>query len=676
MPISFHHSIANRELMANAIRALSMDAVQLANSGHPGAPMGMAEMATVLWSGSLKHNPANPKWFDRDRFVLSNGHASMLLYSVLHLTGYDLSIDDLKQFRKLHSKTPGHPEHGITPGVETTTGPLGQGIATAVGMALAEKLMGREFNEASHKIVDHKTYVFMGDGCLMEGLSQEAISLAGVLNLSKLIVFWDDNRISIDGDVEGWFTDDTGMRFNASGWNVIRNVDGHDADALHAAVLEAIANADDDHGPTLICCLTQIGKGSPNKAGTADVHGAALGTTEIAETRSALDWPHAPFEIPKSIYALWSARESGASSDAAWNERFRSYTIQFPAKANEFTRRMRGEAPVDFGSHLPKLIAEAEAQITPVASRKASQQSIERLAKLLPELLGGSADLTGSNLTDWSDCKSVGAYDGGNYIHWGVREFGMAAAMNGMALHGGYKVFGGTFLVFSDYCRNAIRLAALMKLPVTYVFTHDSIGLGEDGPTHQPVEHVASLRLIPNIHVWRPADAVETQTAWNAAVTRDDGPSVLALSRQNLPPVTLGHGALGDIARGGYILRNVRDPQVVLVATGSEVHLAVEAAELLEKSGIATRVVSLPCTNLFDIQTVEYQDAVIPHDIPAVAIEAGHVDGLRKYVGRRGIVIGMTTFGESAPAKDLYAHFGIATNNIVESASTLVRRSC
>ena len=658
--------------MANAIRALAMDSVQAANSGHPGAPMGMAEIAVALWGRHLKHNPLDPKWSDRDRFVLSNGHGSMLLYALLHLTGYALPIEELKRFRQLHSLTPGHPEYGITPGVETTTGPLGQGITTAVGMALAEKLLGQEFNKPSAKVVDHKTYVFMGDGCLMEGITQEAISLAGVLRLSKMIAIWDNNKISIDGNVEGWFTDDTAMRFEACGWNVIRNVDGHSVCAVNGALEEAIANADDDQGPTLICCRTEIGRGSPNKAGTAEVHGAALGDAEIQATRAAIGWHHPPFVIPEDVYASWTARETGAGLQARWQERFSAYSKSYPTEAAEFLRRMRGERSTALSNKLALMVDEAAKLTMPIASRKASQQSIERIALVTPELLGGSADLTGSNLTDWPECGTVDANTFGRYIHWGVREFAMAAAMNGIALHGGYRVFGGTFLVFSDYCRNAIRLSALMKLPVTYVFTHDSIGLGEDGPTHQPIEHIASLRLIPNLYVWRPADAVETQIAWNCAMTRTDGPTALALSRQNLPAVTLGHGGISSIARGGYVLRDAHSPQIVLLATGSEVGLAVDAAVALERAGVSARVVSMPCTALFDAQDPGYQDEVLPPSVPVVGIEAGHPDGLRKYVGRKGRVLGISTFGESAPAKQLYAHFGLTVENLVANALEVV----
>ncbi|TSE37412.1 Transketolase 1 [Tepidimonas fonticaldi] len=653
--------------MANAIRMLAVDAVEQAKSGHPGAPMGMAEIAEVLWNRHLKHNPANPAWADRDRFVLSNGHGSMLIYALLHLTGYDLAVEELKAFRQLHSKTPGHPEVGITPGVETTTGPLGQGIANAVGMALAEKLLAAEFNRPGHTIVDHYTYVFLGDGCMMEGISHEVCSLAGTLRLPKLIAFYDDNGISIDGHVEGWFADDTPARFEAYGWHVIRNVDGHDPDAVDAAIRLAKAQARRPDGkPTLICCKTVIGQGSPNKAGTHDVHGAALGAAEVAATRAALEWPHAPFEIPAEIYAAWDARAHGAAAEAAWRQRFAAYAEAYPELAAEFERRMRGELKPELAERLPALLDAAAARTDAVATRKASQLALDELAPLIPEFFGGSADLTGSNLTNFKGCTIAGRDRWGNHLSYGVREFGMAAMMNGIALHGGYLPYGGTFLTFSDYSRNAIRMAALMKQRVVHVFTHDSIGLGEDGPTHQSVEHVPSLRLIPQLDVWRPADALETLVAWAAAVQRRDGPSALCLSRQNLPVVTQRAHADGA-ARGGYVLKDMDGARAVILATGSEVSIALKAQELLAAEGIPTRVVSMPSTSVFDRQDAAYQDAVLPPALPAVAVEAAHPDFWRKYVGRRGRVVGIDRFGESAPAPALYEYFGLTPAKVAQA---------
>jgi transketolase len=664
--------------MANAIRMLSVDAVEQAKSGHPGAPMGMADIAEVLWNRHLKHNPVNPHWPDRDRFVLSNGHGSMLIYALLHLTGYDLPMAELKRFRQLHSKTAGHPEVGITPGVETTTGPLGQGIANAVGMALAEKLLADEFNredeDVSHVIVDHHTYAFLGDGCMMEGISHEACALAGTLRLSKLIAFYDDNGISIDGHVEGWFTDDTPARFTAYGWHVIPNVDGHNPAAVEAALVEARQQGALPHGkPTLICCKTVIGQGSPNKAGTHDVHGAALGAAEVQATRDELGWTAAPFEVPADIAQAWDAKARGAAAERAWRTRFEAYRTQYPLEAAEFERRMAGELLPEFAARLPALFETIAAKADAVATRKASQNALDLLSALVPEFFGGSADLTGSNLTNFKGCVKAGRDAWGNHMSYGVREFGMAAMMNGMALHGGYIPYGGTFLTFSDYSRNAIRMAALMKQRVIHVFTHDSIGLGEDGPTHQSVEHVPSLRLIPNLDVWRPADGLETAVAWACAIERRDGPSAMALSRQNLPRLADRAEQAAHIRRGGYILAEQDAPEAVIMATGSETMLAMQAHELLAKEGIATRVVSMPCTNVFDRQPPSYQDAVLPLDLPAVAVEAAHPDFWRKYVGRRGHVVGIATFGESAPAKDLYSHFGITTEAIVQAVRRLVR---
>ena len=666
-------SPAPTALMANAIRALAMDAVQQANSGHPGMPMGMAEIAVALWSRHLKHNPLDPHWADRDRFVLSNGHGSMLLYSLLHLTGYDLPLSELKHFRQMHSKTPGHPEYGITPGVETTTGPLGQGLANAVGMALAESLLAAEFNKADAKIVDHHTYVFLGDGCLMEGISHEACSLAGTLKLNKLIALYDDNGISIDGHVEYWFADDTPKRFEAYGWNVIRNVDGHDVQAVDAA----IASAKQADKPTLICCKTVIGKGAPTKAGGHDAHGAPLGAQEIAATREAIGWKWEPFVIPQEVYAAWDAKQAGAQREAQWNDSFAQYRAKYPQEAAEFERRASGKLPADWAAKAQAIIAGANERAETVATRKASQQAIEGLAAVLPELLGGSADLTGSNLTNWKASKPVRAGEHGiqwgNHVNYGVREFGMSAAINGIALHGGYKAFGGTFLTFSDYSRNALRVAALMKSPSIFVFTHDSIGLGEDGPTHQSVEHVASLRLIPNLHVWRPADTVETAVAWTQAV-EFQGPSCLIFSRQNLPFTPRSDAQIANIAKGGYVLRDWNDDivarKIILIATGSEIELALAAVEPLAQQGIAARVVSMPATTVFDRQDAEYRERVLPKGVRRVAIEAGVTDFWRKYVGLEGGVVGIDTFGESAPAGVLFKHFGFTVEHVVAAAKS------
>ncbi|PKO70652.1 MAG: transketolase [Betaproteobacteria bacterium HGW-Betaproteobacteria-16] len=662
--------------MANAIRMLAVDAVEKAKSGHPGAPMGMADIAEVLWSRHLKHNPSNPHWPDRDRFVLSNGHGSMLIYALLHLTGYDLPMSELKNFRQLHSKTAGHPEVGITPGVETTTGPLGQGISNAVGMALAEKLLAQEFNredeDVSHHIVDHHTYAFLGDGCMMEGISHEACALAGTLRLSKLVAFYDDNGISIDGHVEGWFTDDTPKRFEAYGWHVIPSVDGHNPAAIEAALVEAKKQGALPHGkPTLICCKTVIGMGSPNKAGTHDVHGAALGAAEVSATREQLGWTAPPFDIPDEIAIAWNAVERGAAAERAWRHRFEAYRTQYPLEAAEFERRMAGDLLPAFADKLPEVLEAIAAKADAYATRKASQNALDVLAPLVPEFFGGSADLTGSNLTNFKGCVKAGRDAWGNHMSYGVREFGMAAIMNGIALHGGYIPYGGTFLTFSDYSRNAIRMAALMKLRVIHVFTHDSIGLGEDGPTHQSVEHIPSLRMVPGLDVWRPADGLETAVAWACAIERRDGPSALCLSRQNLPRLT--EAALANrVRQGGYVLAEGVNPVAVMVATGSETSLAMEAHRALAAEGIATRVVSMPCTNVFDRQPLAYQHAVLPLDLPAVAVEAAHPDFWRKYVGRTGAVVGITSFGESAPAKDLYEHFGITVRKVVEAVKGLL----
>ena len=662
----------SRRERANAIRALSMDAVQKANSGHPGAPMGMADIAEVLWRDYLKHNPSNPSFADRDRFVLSNGHGSMLIYSLLHLTGYDLGIEDLKNFRQLHSRTPGHPEYGYTPGVETTTGPLGQGIANAVGFAIAEKVLGAQFNRDGHQIVDHFTYAFLGDGCMMEGISHEVCSLAGTLGLGKLIAFYDDNGISIDGEVEGWFTDDTPKRFEAYGWQVIRNVDGHDADEIKTAIETARA---EHERPTLICCKTTIGFGSPNKGGKEDCHGAPLGAEEIALTRAALKWNHGPFEIPADIYAEWDAKAAGAKVEAEWNQRFDAYAKAYPELAAEFKRRDSGELPADFSEKAQAYINEVAAKGETIASRKASQNALNAFGPLLPEFLGGSADLAGSNLTLWKGCKGVSADDAsGNYMFYGVREFGMSAIMNGVALHGGFVPYGATFLIFMEYARNAVRMAALMKQRVLFVFTHDSIGLGEDGPTHQPIEQLASLRGTPNLDTWRPCDAVESAVAWKYAIERNDGPSALIFSRQNLPHQSRDAQQLADVARGGYVLKDCAgEPELILIATGSEIGLAMQAAAKLEEQGRQVRVVSMPSTSVFDQQDAGYKQAVLPVQVGArIAIEASHADYWYKYVGLEGRIIGMTTFGESAPAPALFEEFGFTVENILETAAELL----
>ena len=649
--------------ITGALRALAIDAIQKANSGHPGAPLGMAEIAEVLWRRTLKHNPANPGWPDRDRFVLSNGHGSMLIYALLHLTGYDLSIDDLKNFRQLNSKTAGHPEVDHTPGVETTTGPLGQGIANAVGFALAEKLLAAEFNRPGHAIVDHHTYVFLGDGCMMEGVSHEACSLAGTLGLGKLIAFYDDNGISIDGHVEGWFTDDTPKRFDAYGWQVIPDVPGHDPQAIEAAIAAARA---DTQKPSLICLKTIIGMGSPNKAGSHDCHGAPLGAAEVAATREAIGWPHPPFEIPADVYAAWDARQKGKALETDWQQRFDAYRAAFPELATEFERRViRRELPANWPRIEAQTIAAFKEKAENIATRKASQNTIAALLPSLPELFGGSADLAGSNLTFVPGSRGVTADKGGNYCYYGVREFGMTAIANGLALHGGLIPYTATFLVFSDYARNAIRMAALMRQRQIMVYTHDSIGLGEDGPTHQPVEHIPSLRLIPNLDVWRPCDAVETAVAWVAGIERKDGPTLLALSRQNLPTVT-GSIDTENIRKGGYILADADAPQVVLIATGSEVKLALDAKAALEKEGIPTRVVSMPSTNVFDRQSLEYRLGVLGQNTRRVAIEAAHGDFWRKYVGLDGEVISIDTFGASAPAGELFEQFGFTVRRVVE----------
>ncbi|HAS8199304.1 TPA: transketolase [Vibrio vulnificus] len=661
----------DRKHLANAIRALSMDGVQKANSGHPGAPMGMADIAEVLWRGHLNHNPSNPEWADRDRFVLSNGHGSMLIYSLLHLSGYELSIDDLKNFRQLHSKTPGHPEYGYAPGIETTTGPLGQGITNAVGMAMAEKALAAQFNKEGHDIVDHFTYVFMGDGCLMEGISHEACSLAGTLGLGKLIAFWDDNGISIDGHVEGWFSDDTPKRFEAYGWHVIPAVDGHNAEAINAAIEAAKA----DPRPTLICTKTIIGFGSPNKSGSHDCHGAPLGAEEIAATRKELGWEHGPFEIPQEVYAEWSAKEAGAAKEAAWNEKFAAYEAAYPELAAEFKRRVNGELPAQWEEKANQIIADLQANPANIASRKASQNALEAFGKMLPEFMGGSADLAPSNLTMWSGSKSLEANDfSGNYIHYGVREFGMTAIMNGIALHGGFVPYGATFLMFMEYARNAMRMAALMKVQNIQVYTHDSIGLGEDGPTHQPVEQIASLRLTPNMSTWRPCDQVESAVAWKLAIERKDGPSALIFSRQNLAQQPRSAEQVADIAKGGYILKDSNGkPELILIATGSEVELAVKAAEQLTAEGKKVRVVSMPATDTFDKQDAAYRESVLPSDVTArIAIEAGIADFWYKYVGFDGRIIGMTTFGESAPADQLFEMFGFTVENVVNTAKELL----
>jgi transketolase len=654
--------------MANAIRALAMDAVQKANSGHPGMPMGMAEIAVALWSRHYRHNPANPRWINRDRFVLSNGHGSMLQYALLHLTGHDLSMEDIRNFRQLHSKTPGHPEVEITPGVETSTGPLGQGLANAVGMALAEKLLAAQFNKPGFDVVDHYTYVFTGDGCLMEGISHEVCSLAGTLGLSKLIVLYDDNGISIDGKIDGWFTDDTPKRFEAYGWNVIRDIDGHDVDAVDGAIRAAQKAGK----PTLVCCKTVIGKGAPNMQGSDKVHGSALGDKEVAAAREALGWTEQPFEIPADVYAAWDARASGERVEGEWNRLFAAYAEKYPQEAAELQRRMKGDLPADFDGAVAKLIAGCIEKKENIATRKASQNAIQALAQVLPEFLGGSADLTGSNLTNWKESVPVRYNQPGNHINWGVREFGMAAALNGIALHGGYIPFGATFLTFSDYSRNAIRMAALMKIRSLFVFTHDSIGLGEDGPTHQAVEHISSLRLIPNLDNWRPCDTVESAVAWAEAVKRKTGPSTLIFSRQNLPFMERSEQAVAGIARGGYVLRDAVNPKLVLIATGSEVELAMKSADALQAEGVAVRVVSMPSTDVFDRQDASYRAGVLPRGVPRVAIEAGVTDFWYKYVGLEGAVVGIDSFGESAPAGALFKHFGFTVDKVVSAAKAVL----
>jgi len=664
--------LPSRQILANAIRFLSIDAVQQAKSGHPGAPMGMADIAEVLWNDFLSHNPANPHWVNRDRFVLSNGHGSMLLYSLLHLSGYDLDIGELRQFRQLHSKTPGHPEYGYTPGVETTTGPLGQGIANAVGMALAEKVLAAQFNKADFPIIDHHTYVFMGDGCLMEGISHEVCSYAGTLGLGKLIAFWDDNGISIDGHVEGWFNDDTPERFEAYGWQVVRDVDGHDSVAIKKAIEQA---KQETNKPTLICCKTVIGAGAPNKAGTHHVHGAPLGAEEIAATRKALDWSYAPFEIPADIYTAWDANEAGELAESAWEKLLEGYTVKYPELADELLRRLAGELPDQWAEKSQAFVEKKQQSAETIASRKASLNSLNDFGPLLPEFLGGSADLTGSNLTEWTGCTDVDVNNSdGNYLHYGVREFGMSAIQNGISLHGGFIPYGATFLTFSDYAKNAVRMAALMKIRNIFVYTHDSIGLGEDGPTHQSIEHVSSLRLIPNLDVWRPCDAVETAVAWKFAVENEDTPSALIFTRQNVLHQQRNAEQLAGIQKGAYILKDCEgQPDLILMATGSEVELATAAAEQLTKDGTKVRVVSMPCVDVFDQQNLAYRESVLPSDVLArVAIEAGSTGLWYKYVGLQGDVIGIDRYGESAPAPVLFEYFGFTVDNIVSTAKNIL----
>jgi len=665
-------STVTRQHAANAIRALSMDAVQKANTGHPGAPMGMADIAEVLWTGYLKYNPANPNWADRDRFVLSNGHGSMLIYSLLHLTGFDLSMEDIKDFRQLHSKTPGHPEYGYTPGVETTTGPLGQGLANAVGMAVAEKLMAARFNKQGHQVVDHRTWCFVGDGCLMEGISHEACSLAGTLGLGKLNVVYDDNGISIDGEIEGWFTDDTPARFEAYGWHVVRDVDGHDPDAIAAAFDAALVETS---RPSIICCKTTIGKGSPNKEGTESCHGAPLGADEITLTREALGWSHDPFVVPDDVYAHWDARSAGAEAEAAWQSSFDAYKGDCAELAEEFVRRMAGELPAEFLSGVDDFIAQCVANESDAASRKSSQQVIAAIAPTLPELLGGSADLAGSNLTLWPGAVGADASDAeGNYIYYGVREFAMAAMMNGITLHGGFIPYGGTFLIFMEYARNAVRMAALMRQRAIYVFTHDSVGLGEDGPTHQPVEQLTAMRSTPNLDTWRPCDAVESAIAWKQAILRTDGPSALVFSRQTLPHQVGAAERVSDVTRGGYVLREEQgELEAIIIATGSEVALATDAAEKLSAAGRGVRVVSMPCAEVFQRQDVEYRESVLPsHLLARVAVEASHQDWWYKYVGLDGRVVGMNSFGESAPGPVLMKEFGFTVENVIEAVEDVI----
>ncbi|MDP8050976.1 transketolase [Pasteurella atlantica] len=665
--------MTDRKQLANAIRVLSMDAVQKANSGHPGAPMGMADIAEVLWRKFLSHNPTNPKWANRDRFVLSNGHGSMLIYSLLHLSGYDLSIEDLKQFRQLHSKTPGHPEYGYAPGVETTTGPLGQGITNAVGMAIAEKTLAGQFNREGHDIVDHYTYTFLGDGCLMEGISHEACSLAGTLGLGKLIAFYDDNNISIDGHVDGWFSDDTAQRFEAYGWQVIRNVDGHDAEQIQFAIENAKEEKD---RPTLIICKTIIGYGSPNKSNSHDCHGAPLGDAEIQATREFLNWEHKPFEIPADIYAQWDAKAKGEVAEKEWNAKFAAYEAAYPELAKEFKRRVNGDLPENWAKDSQAFIEQLQANPASIASRKASQNAIEAYAHILPEFLGGSADLASSNLTLWSGSKPIRADKNidGNYINYGVREFGMSAMMNGIALHGGFIPYGATFLMFMEYAHNAIRMAALMKQRALFVYTHDSIGLGEDGPTHQPVEQTTALRLIPNLDTWRPCDQVESAVSWKCAVERKDGPSALIFTRQNLEQMDRNTQQLANVSRGGYVLKECEGtPELILIATGSEVELAVKAAEQLTAEGKKVRVVSMPCTNIFDRQDEAYRESVLPSTVTKrVAIEAGIADFWYKYVGFGGRIVGMNSFGESAPAGELFKLFGFTVENVVAKAKEIL----
>ncbi|EOZ4595600.1 transketolase [Morganella morganii] len=664
--------MTSRKTLANAIRFLSMDAVQKANSGHPGAPMGMADIAEVLWRDYLKHNPANPHWSDRDRFVLSNGHGSMLIYSLLHLTGYDVSMDDLKAFRQLHSKTPGHPEYGYTPGVETTTGPLGQGIANAVGFAVAEQTLAAQFNRPGHDIVDHHTYVFMGDGCMMEGISHEACSLAGTLKLGKLVAFYDDNGISIDGNVQGWFTDDTAKRFEAYGWHVVRGIDGHNPDQIKAAVEEAKAVTDK---PSLLMCKTVIGFGSPKKAGTADAHGSPLGDAEIAATREALNWPYAPFEIPQEIYTEWDAKKTGAAAESEWDVKFAHYEKAFPELAREYRRRVNGELPAQWEADANAFIQNLQDNPVSIASRKASQNALEAFGKVLPEFMGGSADLAPSNLTMWSGSAPINEDKAGNYIHYGVREFGMSAIMNGIALHGGFIPYGATFLMFVEYARNAVRMAALMKIRSIFVYTHDSIGLGEDGPTHQPVEQIASLRVTPNMSTWRPCDQVESAVAWKYAIERKNGPTSLIFSRQNLAQQPRTAQQLADIEKGAYILKDCAgQPEVILIATGSEVELAVKAYEQLTAEGRKARVVSMPSTDAFDKQDAAYRESVLPSAVTArVAVEAGIADYWFKYTGMQGAIVGMHSFGESAPAGQLFSEFGFTVENVVSQAKALLK---
>ncbi|TCQ84554.1 MULTISPECIES: transketolase [Rahnella] len=662
----------SRRELANAIRALSMDAVQKANSGHPGAPMGMADIAEVLWRDYMNHNPTNPKWADRDRFLMSNGHGSMLQYSLLHLTGYDLPMSELENFRQLHSKTPGHPEYGYTPGVETTTGPLGQGVANAVGFAIAERTLGAQFNRENHEIVNHHTYVFLGDGCMMEGISHEACSLAGTLKLGKLTAFYDDNGISIDGHVEGWFTDDTAKRFEAYGWHVIRGIDGQNSDAIKAAIEESHKVTD---RPSLLMCKTVIGFGSPHKAGTHEAHGAALGADEVAATRKALGWNYPAFEIPQDIYDAWDAKEAGKAKEKAWNDKFAAYAKAYPELAAEFDRRVNGKLPADWESKAQAFIKGLQAKPANIASRKASQNTLEEFGKILPEFLGGSADLAPSNLTMWSGSKSLIEDHAGNYIHYGVREFGMTAISNGLALHGGFLPYSATFLMFVEYARNAVRLAALMKIRNVFVYTHDSIGLGEDGPTHQPVEQMASLRVTPNMSLWRPADQVESAVAWKYAIERNDGPVALIFSRQNLTQQPRTAEQLANVARGGYVLKDSDGtPDVILIATGSEVGITVEAADKLAAAGTKVRVVSLPSTDVFDKQDEAYRESVLPKAVTArVAVEAGIADYWYKYVGLNGAIVGMTSFGESAPAEQLFKEFGFTVDNVVAKAQALLK---